>query len=133
MTSSATGRRRWFRFSLRTFFVLLTAFCVWLGVQVKWIRDRHEALEWIRRQPNYDSTMEQYGGSGRSDDWKIGRPPWSLRILGESGVQMLSFYAASESEFHSPIYERHPEITRLFPEAGVSVYMVGPPYPPAPH
>ncbi len=24
--------RRWFSFSLRTFFILLTIFCVWLGV-----------------------------------------------------------------------------------------------------
>ena len=38
---------RRFQFSLRTFLVLLTFLGValgWLGVQVKWIRDRHEAL-----------------------------------------------------------------------------------------
>jgi len=38
------SHRRWFRFSLRTVLVLLTLFCVWLGVQVKWIRDRHDVL-----------------------------------------------------------------------------------------
>ena len=37
-----------FRFSLRTFLLLLTVFGVWLGVQVKWVRDRHDALEWLR-------------------------------------------------------------------------------------
>jgi hypothetical protein len=30
MTSSAPPRRRWFRFSLRTLFVLVTVLCVWL-------------------------------------------------------------------------------------------------------
>jgi len=42
--------RRWFRYSLRTLFVLVTVFCIWLGVQVKWIGDRHEALQWLRQQ-----------------------------------------------------------------------------------
>jgi len=44
MTTSAPLRRRWFRYSLRTLFVLVTVFCVWLGVQVKWIHDRREVV-----------------------------------------------------------------------------------------
>ncbi len=49
---------RWatWRFSLRAFFVLLTLFCVWLGVHVKWIEDRHEALEWL--MPELDAGYE---------------------------------------------------------------------------
>jgi len=42
MTARETPRR-WFRFSLRTLFVVLTILGVWLGVQVKWIKDRHAA------------------------------------------------------------------------------------------
>ena len=45
MTSPDPPRRRWFRYSLRTFFVVVTIFGVWLGYQVKWIRDRQEALD----------------------------------------------------------------------------------------
>ena len=37
--------RRWFRFSLRTLFVLLTLLGVWLSVQVKWHKDRQRFLE----------------------------------------------------------------------------------------
>ena len=37
-------RRRWLRFGLRTMFVVLTVFSVWLGWQAKIVRDRREAL-----------------------------------------------------------------------------------------
>jgi hypothetical protein len=33
-------RCRWFRFSLRTLFLLVTLLGVFLGVQVQWVRDR---------------------------------------------------------------------------------------------
>ena len=41
-------RRRWLQFSLRTFFVLLTVFCVWLGWTVHQARNQKEAVEWVR-------------------------------------------------------------------------------------
>ncbi len=40
---SKKPRRRWFRFSLRTFFVLLTILCVWLGVVSKSAHQQREA------------------------------------------------------------------------------------------
>jgi hypothetical protein len=43
------SRRRWFRFSLRTFFVLFTLVCVALGLYVKRVRDRYIAIETIKR------------------------------------------------------------------------------------
>lgn len=42
--------RRWFRFSLRSALLLVTLLCValgWLGVGIKWKRDRDEALRWV--------------------------------------------------------------------------------------
>ena len=40
-------KRRWFRFSLRALFVLVTAFCVWLGWEVNSARRQKEAVEAI--------------------------------------------------------------------------------------
>jgi hypothetical protein len=40
-------KRRWFRFGLRTLFVLMTIFGVvsgWVAYQFNWIRQRHEFL-----------------------------------------------------------------------------------------
>ena len=42
--NTCTPRRRWFRFGLRTMFVVLTVFTLWLGWQAKIVRDRKEAL-----------------------------------------------------------------------------------------
>jgi hypothetical protein len=45
-----TPKRRWFRFSLRTLFVVVTVGCIWLGWQVKVVRDRRAALEYFSEQ-----------------------------------------------------------------------------------
>src|SRR5687768_798002 len=37
-------RRRWLRFSLRTFLLVLTALCIWLGVNVNQARRQKEAV-----------------------------------------------------------------------------------------
>ena len=43
-----TSRRRWFRFSLRTLFVVLTVLCFvlggWVAYQLNWISQRHAAI-----------------------------------------------------------------------------------------
>jgi hypothetical protein len=109
MTSHIPPRRRWFRYSLRTLFVLVTVFGIWLGVQVKWIRDRHEALNWLRESElTYD-----YGSAPA---------PWSIRVLGESGIQMIgsrptTYLGYKEEELPPSPLPKLREIQPLFPEA----------------
>jgi hypothetical protein len=45
--SDSRPRRRWFRFSLRTLFVLLTILCIWLGVLVLRARNQQRAVQAI--------------------------------------------------------------------------------------
>jgi hypothetical protein len=45
--TEAKPKRQWFRFSLRALFVLVTAFCVWLGWEVNSARLQKEAVEAI--------------------------------------------------------------------------------------
>jgi hypothetical protein len=42
MTPAPKGR--WFRFSLRTLFVVVTVFGCWMGYEVNWIRQRRALL-----------------------------------------------------------------------------------------
>jgi hypothetical protein len=42
--------RRWFRYSLRTLFVVVTAFACWLGYEWNWIRQRREFLAKFQAQ-----------------------------------------------------------------------------------
>jgi hypothetical protein len=41
------SRRRWFRFSLRTMFVVVTLFALWLGWELNYVRERHATRKWI--------------------------------------------------------------------------------------
>ena len=46
--SEAEPSRRWFRFSLRTMFVVVTLLAVaaaWIGYNLNWIRQRHEMID----------------------------------------------------------------------------------------
>jgi hypothetical protein len=75
---------------------LLGLAAAWLGMQAKWIHDRHQSLR------NVAATGE--------------RPaPWSLRILGEKGVASLDLGDRPEPECR--------RIMRLFPE---SEFDIGP-------
>ena len=92
-------KRHWFRFSLRTLFVLVTVFCTWLGYQLNWIRQRHAELEY--RQ-----------GTAEGAYFYPPPAPLSLRLFGESGAEVV------------PVYEDEPEsefrrMKKLFPEAHV--------------
>jgi len=89
---------RWPQVSLKGFFVLVTIFGVWLGVQVKWIRDRHDALkevEWV------------------ADDADSPAPPApsSLWIFGEQGVERITVPDSEVDRFRV-----------LFPEAQIDTW-----------
>lgn len=91
-------KRRWFQFSLRTFFVLVTLICVGFGYWVhwskEWIRQRHEAL-----------------ASGAVTDWnppedEITIAPAGLWLFGERGVKQIVCHKEDKEL-----------ATRLFPES----------------
>jgi hypothetical protein len=125
MTFPAAPRRRWFRFSLRTLFVVVTvlgASLGWLVVQLKWIQDRHEALRWI--VPGYERSRAAESGSqlppmkGFAVSLTGSKVPWSLKIFGELGVERIEV----DQEWLKPD-ARHSldELKLLFPEAAVTV------------
>ena len=129
----ASHHGRWFRYSLRTFFVLLTVFCIWLGVQVHWIRDRHAAIVWLQshgKQTAYvthkwkDSSHRQMEfeakGSYEARLMSVHEPavaPWTLRLFGETGISVIVLWSD-----RLPSYEtKQRELQRLFPETRVKV------------
>jgi len=90
---------RWPQISLRAFFALVTFAGVvcWLGVQLKWIHDRHEALERYRAHH-----QDPFGVFDLRVVIGGHKAPWSIAILGERGVRGLPKDDA--------------ELARLFPE-----------------
>lgn len=71
-------KRRWFRFGLRTMFVVVTVFACWLGYQLNWIRQRHAFLARKDIIVQHSSAYYPYDA------------PTSLRVFGESGQAVLN-------------------------------------------
>ncbi len=67
----------WFRFSLRTLFVLITVFACWLGYELSWIRQRHQALD--------SHTVVECRVVNDAD------APGGLWLFGEQGYDELSY------------------------------------------
>src|SRR5256885_1568657 len=99
--------RRWFRWSLRTMFVVVTAFGCWLGWQVNWIRQRHEAL---KRNEESRAIFPTVGGLQPT-----GTFPWTLRLLGEEPRKFIALKIEREDDL-KPALSR---IQSLFPESWV--------------
>jgi hypothetical protein len=94
-------KRRWFRFSLRTLFVLVTIACTgagWVAYQLNWIRERHDFVERYQCRHTFHNI--------EIPDPKI---PFSLRLLGEKPVLGLTVRK-----------DRMERAKRLFPEAFVN-------------
>jgi hypothetical protein len=95
-------RRRWFRFSLRTLFVLVTLFAVWLAWQLNLIHQRNAMHRWIEAHGGSAATGS-LGKSFRDEiiqavgpdpdfirqfapETRTGTIPWFKTILGDHAV-----------------------------------------------
>jgi len=109
-------RRRWYQFSLRTFFVLVTLVCAGFGYWVhwsrEWVRQRHEVLDLFLA---HDATRNA------ERPWA----PGGLWLFGEKGVS--SIYFDDELDVSDGKERNFGEVTRLFPE--LESVSVRPPLP----
>ena len=87
--------RRWFQYSLRSFFILLTVLTVWLGVVVHRARAELEAIKAIEALGGtvYDYELEyehseKYGFCFGIDHTRVPPgPEWLRRMIGEEFFQ----------------------------------------------
>src|SRR5262245_12715901 len=83
MDATPTKPRRWFRFSLRTTFLVVTAISLWLGYEVNWIGQRHAFLA---RQLNVvRASHPQYQYESRPWATSGAKAPGLLWMFGEKG------------------------------------------------
>jgi hypothetical protein len=113
-------KRRWFQFSLRTLLIVVTLLavaCRYVGSQVKFLRDRHEAR--ASHAIVYPEAEEGPDGIWYFRRWGLNVPmgsrpksPWPLRWFGEEGYWGINAgETASDGEIAN--------LKRLFPEAVV--------------
>ena len=99
--------QRWFRYTLRTLFVLLTLLGIalgWLAVHVKWKHDRSEARKSIRA---FSATRLRELGFDIAHEPDA---PLGLRLLGEDAVKWI--FPSRQSKYSAE------QLKQLFPEAG---------------
>jgi hypothetical protein len=83
--------RRWFRFSLKLVFVVMTISAMWLGFAMKRIRERHEAIEAIRRLEGrviLEGTSSPNKPLGVDAEIGPGAPAWLRNLLGQYGKHL---------------------------------------------
>jgi len=110
--SDHSPKRRWFRFSLRTLFVVVTVFACWLGYEMNWIRQRRQVIgdpqvqntsfylsKAMYRNPPQIHTRQIYSVA-----------PWPLNWLGEPGYWGVVLEKRTS-------YGEVARVRRLFPEA----------------
>jgi hypothetical protein len=120
-------RRRWFRFSLRTMLIVVTALCVWLAWESSVVRERRE----LRRELT-DSRFEFQSAS----EWAKWQPPAAAptaqvslirRLLGDEAIQHIWYVPHyQEAEETKELLAR---LKRVFPEAKLSERLFEPCHP----
>ncbi len=107
-TATNKPRRRWFRFSLRTLFVLMTLLCVWLGWNVYQVRQREAVLQYLQQHQIYMEATNPY----LVHPWRRSLPfMWSWLGAKPVGYIMLPVSLYSDGDCRT--------VQQLFPEATV--------------
>jgi len=97
----ATFKRRWFQFSLRSLFIVITLFAMWLGWQLYWFKTRRDWLE----AKNYVAAFPAVGVR------EVPHPQLMITLFRQEAISQILLRNASEAEIA--------KVQRLFPEASV--------------
>ena len=99
-------KRHWFRFSLRTLFVVVTVFAVplgWVAYQLNWIRQRREFIRAQAERGNAMGTMTAFIDA-----------PGMLWVFRENGYRFIGVLADEDATASDT-----KRATALFPEAQI--------------
>ena len=93
-SAASRPRRRWLRFSLRTFLLVLTALCIWLGVKVNQARRQKAAVEALTRLGDVfyahqlSRDLEYFDVYDPQKD--LGVPTWLRELAGDDFFQSVA-------------------------------------------
>ena len=108
MTLAPTNR--WYRFRLRTLFVVVTVIACWLGYELNWIQERQQVRAWLETSEHSWYAPSLVGAKVQAN------APWGLSLFGEKGVVGIG---VDVDDFAGPIPYTPATLKRLFPEARV--------------
>ena len=101
--NSTTPKRRFMRYNLRAMLVVLTAFGVWLGVQVNRVKRQKEVVQWVEENGGKATYNWQFDENDRySDKTKPPGPAWLQRQIGDEYFQSVVAVTLHQTEVHDP-------------------------------
>jgi hypothetical protein len=92
-------RCRWRRFSLRTFLLVVTALCIWLGVKVNQARRQKEAVEALLESGANVRYMHQRDDTNPTEfdsSKDLGVPAWLRKLGGDDFFQTVALVQLAE-------------------------------------
>ena len=120
-------RRRWFNFSLRTMFVVVTLMCGWLGWESSIVRQRQALRKALEANPTVQITTAS-AWADRYPGGAMGQPaatiPVVRRWLGDEAIQEIWYY----SYMQGPKIDLE-RLAKVFPEAALREPMPEPCHP----
>lgn len=108
-------RRRWFAFSLRTLFVLVTAFAIWLGWNLSIVRERQAMWNSIEARGGSINGLNDYPFDYDGPEVEV---PLPRRILGDRAALIIFLETEEFSD------EEIAQVKAIFPEAQYSIYLL---------
>jgi hypothetical protein len=120
-------RRRWYQFSLRTMFLLLTFVAAPLAYHLHWIRQRHQFLVFVDRN-NHNQVLGEWVNPAIPRNSKTPRAPWLLWLFGEPHQSQIvvSIDNPDPAAAGEEAQERMQTAKRLFPEATINTLYMDP-------
>lgn len=108
------NRRRWFRFSLRGMFVLVTLVCVWLGWNLNTVRERRAVRKEFeaRNGFSFQTANDYFAGRVLGPDEHLASVSFSRRLCGDQAIQVIWY-----PWFEGPNETDLARLGRAFPEA----------------
>jgi hypothetical protein len=107
-SESATNRRPWLQFRLRTLFAVMTVLCCiggWFAWQGRIVRERNETLVWLT------SIGARYYGP-LEGDWEP-ETNWARRLMGDHDIWLIRSKDVPFSQ------DERSRIRQVFPEATI--------------
>lgn len=113
-------RPRWFRFSLRTMLVVITALCCYLGWESSIVRARKALLKELQLNPAFtvvtaEEWTRRYPSGGHPSDQPPRSVSWVRRGLGDQAIQEVGYYSYYAESRQVDLAR----IRRVFPEAAL--------------
>jgi len=108
--------RRWFVFSLRTMFVVLTIFACWLGWELRIVRQRQAMLRWVEEHgghiDTYDAPVHWVDMTDPEIQAMRRTFPAARRLFGDQPIALVLFEEGGQADD-----EDIDRIVAIFPEA----------------